>query len=125
MNGGWLVLDHMSWNVGLAIQDVVAAKLINAGSVAVPNWAALFLRKSFGLKPFLDTRMGEVEKVYPLAKVLFTGDFYDWPEEYRNLYQGVVLAKYKHNACAAAAASSSTQAGATSDGKCKWGGKGG
>ena len=104
MNGGWLICGHMSWNVGLAIQDVVAAKLIDAANVAVPNWAALFLRRSFGVKPFLEARLGEVEKLYPLAKVLFTGYFYDWPEEYRKLFEGVALAKYKHNARAVAAA---------------------
>ena len=123
MNGGWLICGHMSWNVGLAIQDVVAAKLIDAANVAVPNWAALFLRRSFGVKPFLEARLGEVEKLYPLAKVLFTGYFYDWPEEYRRLFEGVALAKYKHNARAVSAAP--PQAGAPSDGKGKGGGKGG
>jgi hypothetical protein len=123
MNGGWLICGHMSWNIGLAIQDVVAEKLIDAANVAVPNWAALVLRKSFGSKPFLDMCMGEVEKLYPLAKVLFTGNFFDWPEEYRNFYQGVALAKYKHNTRAVAA--TPTQDGAASDGKGKGGGKGG
>ena len=70
MNGGWLICGHMSWNVGLAIQDVVAEKLVDASNVAVPNWAAIFLRKSFGVKPFLDTRLGEVEKLYSLAKAM-------------------------------------------------------
>ena len=50
MRGGWLIIGHLSWNVGLAIQDMVAEKLIDAANVAVPNWAALFLKKSFGAK---------------------------------------------------------------------------